>query len=132
MAHLSERRRGQGKKLAALAGAVAASQSKAEPDAQARNANPLLAAIFRSSSDAAATGESHYLWPCNVGLWALWQDLQTQWRTGMGGATGLDYAGVRAYLEDAPVDGHSRAEVWAAVRACERATLQAWAKGRGD
>lgn len=31
------------------------------------------------------------VWPENVRAFQLFADLQTQWRVGMGGATGLDY-----------------------------------------
>ena len=44
--------------------------------------------------------DTFYLWPENVQAFTHWQCVQTQWRVGgMGGVTGLDYAGVRAYLE---------------------------------
>lgn len=89
----------------------------------------MLAAVFKQSSSA-RNADEHYLWPCNAPLWLLWQDLQTQWRVGgMGTPTGLDYASVRAYLDDTePPPDCTRAQVWAALRACERATLDAWAK----
>jgi hypothetical protein len=34
------------------------------------------------------------VWPCNWKTVMLFVALQTQWRTGMGGATGLDYAAI--------------------------------------
>lgn len=72
--------------------------------------------------------ERAYLWPCNVGTWAHWLALQTQWRTGgMRGSTGLDYAGVRAYLDEEGLHGDERADVWRGVRAAEEGTLQGWA-----
>ncbi len=70
-----------------------------------------------------------YLWPCNVQAWAAWTGVQTQWRTGMGGATGLDYAGVRAYIE-LHLPRRRWAEVFDGVCACERATLDVWAERR--
>lgn len=39
-----------------------------------------------------------WLWPESVPCWALWHLVQTQWRTGMAGPTGLDYAGVEAVV----------------------------------
>lgn len=65
-----------------------------------------------------------YLWPCNVGTWRHWCELQTQWRVGVNGATGMDYAGVRAYLDECGLTGDERRDVWAGIRACERGTLE--------
>lgn len=71
-----------------------------------------------------------YLWPCNVDAWRCWLDVQTQWRVGMGGRTGLDYAGVRAYLDEAqPAD---RAGAFRGICACERAVLDVWAENREE
>jgi hypothetical protein len=71
-----------------------------------------------------------YLWPDNVVAWGCWQRVQTQWRVGMGGATGLDYAGVRAYLDEANLAGAERRDVFDGICACERATLDVWAAQR--
>lgn len=71
-----------------------------------------------------------YLWPDNVVAWNCWQGVQTQWRVGMGGATGLDYAGVRAFLDEQQLAGDERREVFAGIQACERATLEVWAEQR--
>lgn len=70
-----------------------------------------------------------YLWPDNVCAWNHWQSVQTQWRVGMGGATGLDYAGVRAYLDEVDL-GEQRRDVFAGIQACERATLDVWSEQR--
>ncbi len=75
-----------------------------------------------------APQQEHILWPCNVASWEHWNQVQTQWRAGMGGATGLDYAGVRAYLDEQSLPADDRAHVWACITACERATLHAWAE----
>ncbi len=70
-----------------------------------------------------------YLWPDNVDTWAHWLALQTQWRSsGMGGRTGLDYAGVRAYLSETGLTGELRADVWRGILACERGALEGWAE----
>lgn len=79
--------------------------------------------------DAPAAERVAYLWPDNVVAWNCWQGVQTQWRVGMGGATGLDYAGVRAYLDEADL-GDERRGVFAGIQACERATLDVWAEQR--
>lgn len=69
-----------------------------------------------------------YLWPCNVAAWNVWCELQTQWRTGMGGRTGLDYAGVRAHLDELGLCGDERREIYDGVRAAESAHLEARAE----
>jgi hypothetical protein len=71
-----------------------------------------------------------YLWPDNVRTWRLWLAVQTQWRVGMSGVTGLDYAGVRAYLDEEEVVGDERRESFVGIRAAESATLAAWAERR--
>ena len=65
-----------------------------------------------------------YLWPENVRAWHCWLDLQTQWRVGVSGITGLDYPGVRAYLDEEGLQPDERADVWRGVRAAERAVLE--------
>ena len=70
-----------------------------------------------------------YLWPDCVRAWECWMGVQTQWRVGMAGASGLDYAGVRAFLDEQDL-GDDRREVFAGIQACERATLEVWAEQR--
>lgn len=71
------------------------------------------------------------LWPDNVLAWQCWLDVQTQWRTGMGGPTGLDYAGVRAYLDEACVGPEQdRPYIWGALREAERAVLRHMSRQR--
>lgn len=48
----------------------------------------------------------------------------------MGGATGLDYSGVRALLDELGVVGEERREVFNGIMAAERATLEVWAEKR--
>lgn len=43
---------------------------------------------------------------------------------GMGGLTGLDYAGVRAHLDEEGYAGEERKEIYAGIRAAERAVLE--------
>jgi hypothetical protein len=71
-----------------------------------------------------------YLWPCNVVSWACWQGVQTQWRVGPAGATGLDYAGVRAYLDEQLLERAARQDAFAGILACEAALLQVWQERR--
>ncbi len=62
--------------------------------------------------------------------WACWQGVRTQWRVGMGGVSGLDYAGVRSYLLDQGLTRDERRDVMRGIQACEAATLEVWAEQR--
>lgn len=76
-------------------------------------------------------GEVCHLWPENLLPWECWHAVQTQWRMGMGGATGLDYTAVLAYLKDGKgLRGKKRREVFGLLQLCERETLQVWAEKR--
>jgi len=88
----------------------------------------LLAKLGPQPDAVPVPQEEHFLWPCNVVAWAHWGQVQTQWRTGMGGLTGLDYAGLRAYLDEQAMPPDERTHVWQCITACEHATLQARAK----
>src|SRR5574340_1341745 len=60
------------------------------------------------------------LWACNVQPWRAWCDLQTQWRVGMGGATGLDYAAALAVLRAVHgLRGEALRDTFDLVRAAE-------------
>ena len=80
------------------------------------------------------TGATHqpeqreaYLWPDNLKNWHYWQSVQTQWRVGMGGATGLDYAGVCVCLEHVHgLRGKALRKALVCIRAAERGTLEGW------
>ena len=89
----------------------------------------MLASVVLPEQDEPAPGATEYLWPCNLDAWQHWQGVQTQWRIGgMGGLRyGLDYAGVRAYLDEHAVTGDERPNIFAGICAAERATLQVWA-----
>ena len=61
-----------------------------------------------------------------MATWQHWQALQTQWRTGVAGATGLDYAGVKAYLDEQGIKKTERREIFDGIQAAESGTLDAW------
>lgn len=75
-----------------------------------------------------------WLWPDCLPAWSAWKAVQTQWRTSAaGGLTGLDYAGVRAWLcECGPPNRAQRREFFEHIQACEAATLAAWAQHRAN
>ncbi len=56
--------------------------------------------------------------------------MQTQWRIGMSGATGLDYQGVSAYLDRLGLEPQEHREMFDLLQACERVTLDEWARQR--
>ena len=87
----------------------------------------LLAPETQGGDDA---GAEIWLWPENRPAWDLWLCLQTQWRVGMGGATGLDYAGVQAAMQLMGIARRERGELFALVRAMEGAALDEWERRR--
>lgn len=83
------------------------------------------------------TDEPCYLWPCNIRAFNVWMEIQTQWRTSsdMGGSTrtGLDYAGVTAWLRTQPgLRPRARKELMQCLHAMEVAALNAWSQMRDD
>jgi hypothetical protein len=75
-------------------------------------------------------GHEHFIWPDNVQAWQCWQAVRTQWRVGMAGPTGLDYAGVLAYLRELGLLRSERREVFDAIQACEAEQLLCWDEQR--
>lgn len=76
-----------------------------------------------------------HLFPESLPSWLLWTTLQTQWRTaGMEGErTGLDYAGVEAYMRAmgyGPGKRRSMRRALADVQAMEVAAMNAWSEVR--
>ncbi len=68
-----------------------------------------------------------HLWPENREALELWFGVQTQWRVGMAGATGLDYAGIAAYMGMLCVNSPARrARLLQDLQVMERATLNEW------
>ena len=84
--------------------------------------------MLAASGQADSDDECVYLWPDCVDAWHHWCQVQTQWRAGVAGATGLDYAGVRTYFDiETDLTGDERREVFACIRGAERGTLAGWA-----
>lgn len=79
---------------------------------------------------AAARDEVFHLWPEHVPALGLWGAVQTQWRQGFGGPTGLDYAGVRASPAFCSLPRRRRERVFGELCIMERATLAEWAEQR--
>lgn len=72
----------------------------------------------------------YHLWPENVVAWQCWRAIQTQWRVGMSGPTGLDYQGVSAFLDRQRMERDEACEVFQLLQACELVTLEVWSEQR--
>lgn len=71
----------------------------------------------------------YYLWPEHEPVLGLWLQVQTQWRVGMNGATGLDYAGVQALVAMRQLATPEQLpELIEGLQIMERATLNEWAE----
>ena len=69
-----------------------------------------------------------HLWPENVPAWLVWLGVQTQWRSGMGGREGLDYAAVDVQLRTLGVRPKDRRRRWAEIQLMERTALRVWSQ----
>lgn len=128
------RRQGRAKKLTEAARLLARGEldlSDHDDDAAEHELDSALAA-FGLVLDRSATGgpRPFFLLPDNLRPLQVWLQLQTQWlRVGMEGtATGLNYAGVEAYLR---MSGHGsnprrRQGLLRSIQAMEQATLAEW------
>jgi len=77
------------------------------------------------------SAEEFWVLPDNLPVLELWRAVQTQWRTGPAGATGLDYLGVEACIRmTARGSRRRRAEWFRGLQVMERATLEEWAEAR--
>jgi len=73
-------------------------------------------------------GDDVELWPENLPVFDLFRDMQTQWRVGMGGCTGLDYPALVVLMDLHGVPADER-RVWLAdIQVMEAAALTEMAK----
>lgn len=63
------------------------------------------------------------LWPEHLAAFSLWCAVQTQWRTGMAGPTGLDWCGVRAHPASRALPRQQRERILADLACMEVAWL---------
>ena len=80
--------------------------------------------------DGADADQAYALWPENWPVWCLWRDVETQWRTRMAGATGLDYAAVWTLVEQRMRRRRERKTAFWLLQAMEEAALHEWAEQR--
>lgn len=138
MGRLPKTHRRQRKKLAQAAAYWASGQlDTTQDDDDDDTAQPITTALAQwgLQADTAVpvlpAQKVFYLWPECLPAWGLWQRLQTQWRSGMNGRDGLDYAGVSAYLREvARIKPRDFAQTFAQIQAMETASLKEWAKQR--
>lgn len=128
------RRSGQGKKLTEAARLLARGELTLHSDADdpPQDLDNALAAFGLVLDDDADDPRFH-LWAENREALHVWLGVQTQWRVGMGGATGLDYAGVEAYLRMRSVRAPSRrSRLLHELQIMERATLEEWQRMQAE
>ena len=76
---------------------------------------------------AAIEADFHFdLWPDNEASFVVFTRIQTQWRTGMSGATGFDYHGVGAAVQ--MMGKTMTPDLFSDIQLMERAALKAMAK----
>lgn len=88
----------------------------------------MLAAMV-PDEQAEADAAPVYLWPEHVRAFEAFKGLQTQWRVGMQGATGLDHAAVLAALH-ATQPRRLVAQLYREIQVLELATLGYWHEER--
>ena len=79
--------------------------------------------VIEVDEQADAVLDDFYLWLEHVPALKLWGGVQTQWRHGFHGPTGLDYAGVRASPAWRQLRQRERERAFADVCVIERAWL---------
>lgn len=88
--------------------------------------------VWESPPDAPppAPPPTFWLWPENVATWALWCGVQTQWRVGVAGATGLDYTAVLALLRHRVQGRAAQQQAFDDISAMESVALDEWAAAK--
>lgn len=72
------------------------------------------------------------LWPENLLPMRVFLAMQTQWRIGMGGATGLDYSALPAVEKRLGVRKKERGACFRGVQVIEREVLRVWGEAAKD
>lgn len=67
------------------------------------------------------------LWAVNAEAFSVFNSMSTQWRSGMGGATGLDYGVLPVVMDLEGVEADDRQQVFRDVRTMEQEALKAMA-----
>lgn len=80
--------------------------------------NPFLAGIAQLAANEAVD-----VWPENWPAFTVFTRLQTQWRHGMNGQTGLDYSALFSFLDRMDLEKQEREEIFSDVQILEMAAL---------
>ena len=72
-----------------------------------------------------ASGDATEIWPDNLAAVNVFIAMTTQWRSNMGGPTGLDYGALPVVMRLAGVPLAERAGVFESIRILEDAALEA-------
>lgn len=70
------------------------------------------------------------IWPENIVAFSVFSAMQTQWRIGMGGPTGLDYGVLPAVMDLSEVAMSDRAELFDSIRVMESEALKVFSENR--
>lgn len=90
-------------------------------------ANAFLAALAAQAKEQCVE-----VWPENHAAFNLFYSLRTQWRVGMAGPTGLDYAAVYPLLDRAAKDPQEWDEMFSDIQVMEGAALKQMSDNRSD
>ena len=72
------------------------------------------------------------VWPDNHAAFNLFNTIGTQWRVGMGGATGLDYGAIYPLLDRIAQDAAEWMDLFDDLQVLERAALKQMSENRSD
>lgn len=70
------------------------------------------------------------IWPCNLDAFQIAEATRTQWRIGMAGPVGMDYACLPAVMDLVGIPIERRREVFAQMREVEAEALRVMRDGR--
>lgn len=70
------------------------------------------------------------LWHCHLPAWRCFEANANQWRTGMAGATALDYTPCYLWCEDQGIKGAERSALMADLKWIEAGALQGMQEAR--
>lgn len=91
-----------------------------------------MAALGFDPDDFDESDNTIEVWECNADAFYVFESMATQWRVGMAGATGLDYAAMPVVMDMVGVGKKRRPEVFASVRIMENVALETMAEHRND
>lgn len=129
---LLQRKRRRRKKLAELARLAALGLFHSEDEVRRKVSDVDEAAmafgLIAEWPEAVAEPPEVYLWPENLPVWRIFQEVRTQWYVGINGPTGLNYGGVEVVMRMQRVKRSERAQLFTKIQMMERAMLDAWSE----